>query len=315
MLDAGVANMLHIFCGAQHLHTDFFTTVLLTKLCHLIQMKVGHVLRDARALLSSQLSVKKARLVTWSAAPLSKQIRTGEHLLEESPAFSSSADPHATLARVALRRRPVSVTVASRKFEVERGDGGNDAGAGDREQQADYCRQRVMSATPTRTSQLGAGRDLISKARRLRPRARSAMSSIARGEIDEDRLPGTARCARTELEDGDSTTIDIKDTVWGSLSSGNGFGPGRAKPPGAFVFVPQIEGELTRPTTSQSDRKSSPDPAQSSSSPDKFLMETTAWDDLDQKFDDLYQRDVSLLQGQPGGEPPSMTSGVRPGPC
>lgn len=238
----------------QNLHVGFLTTGLPT------QMKVGQVLRDARALLSSQLNVKKARLVTWSAAPLSEKIRTSEHLLKESPVVLSILDSMCeTLSRVALRRnRPESVMVYSRKFQVERG-----AGIGARvegREQGNYRLERAMSAIPARVPQLGFG----GPGKLNRPRAQSAMASVgsasvASHDIDLDPL------AKDEVG---RATIDIKDTVWGSLSSFSGLGRT------ITTLVPEIEGEMTRPTTSQSDRKSACPASLCPSSPGPSLLDS-----------------------------------------
>jgi hypothetical protein len=227
------------------------------------------VLRDAQALLSSQLSVKRARVATWSAAPLSEKIRTGEHLLKESPVFCGS--PYSTcgtLSRDALRRnRSASVMVISRKLEVERG------AVVDARAQGNGYWESAMSAIPARASQLGFGGSCNSN----RPRARSAMASVgsapvASRDIDVDqRLDasmaedkdggGTIPCLYVARGQGKQVksfrpSIDIKDTIWGSLSSFSGLGAGRANLLSAPLCVPEIEGEMTRPTTSQSDRKS-----------------------------------------------------------
>lgn len=237
-------------------------------------MKVRQALRDARTLLSSQLSVKRARVVTWSAAPLSEKIRTGEHLLKENPVFCGSPDSMCgTLSRDPLRcNRPASVMVAPRKLEVKGG------AVVDARAQGNCPWESAMSAMPARASQIGFG----GSGKADRPRARSAMASVGSGpvasrDIDVDqRLDAEDSMAEDMAEDEDSggtipslyvprgqgkhaksfrLSMDIKYTVWGSLSSFNGLGAGRANPP-APLCVPEIEGEMIRPTTSQSDRKS-----------------------------------------------------------
>jgi hypothetical protein len=286
------------------------------------------VLRDARALLSSQLSVKRARVATSSAAPLSEKIRTGEHLLKESPVFCGS--PYSmcgTLSRDALRRnRPASVMVTSRKLEVDRG-AIVDTGA-----QGNCYWESAMSAIPARASQLGFG------GRGKKTRARSAMASVgsapvASCDIDVDQRLDTSMA---EDEDGGGTipclyvargqgkyvksfrpSIDIKDTVWGSLSSFSGLGAG-ANPP-APLCAPEIEGEMTRPTTSQSDRKS----ACSSSLPSSPRPSLLDSEDRLQPFAALAadasanpglkkMREIPALDRLHEG---ALTAGVRPYSC
>jgi len=237
-------------------------------------MKVGQVLQDARALLSSQLSVKKARVVTWSAAPLSEQIRTGEHLLKESPAFCGSPDSMCrTLSRDALRRtRPASVMVASRKGERGAVDDARAQGRG----QGNCHWERAMSAIPSttrsRASQLGFG----GSGKDNKPRARSAMASVGSAPVASCDIDVDQRLDASMSEDGDGggtipslydprgqgkhaksvrPSIGIKDTVWGSLSSFSGLEAGRVDTPSP-LWVPESEGEITRPATSQSDRRS-----------------------------------------------------------
>ena len=227
------------------------------------------MLRDARALLSSQLSVKRARVATSSAAPLSEKIRTGEHLLKESPVFCGSPDSMCgTLSRDALRRnRPASVMVTSRKLEVDRGP------VVDARAQGNCYWESAMSAIPARASQLGFG----GRGKKNRPRARSAMASVGSAPVASCDIDVDQRldASMAEDEDGGGTipcvyvargqgkhvksfrpSIVIQDTVWGSLSSFTGLGAGRANLLSAPLCVPDIAGEMTRPTTSQSDRKS-----------------------------------------------------------
>ena len=294
-------------------------------------MKVGQVLRDARALLSSQLSVKRARVATWSAAPLSEKIRTGEHLLKESPVFCGSPDSMCgTLSRDALRRnRPASVMVTSRKLEVDRGP------VVDARAQGNCYWESAMSAIPARASQLGFG----GRGKKNRPRARSAMASVGSAPVASCDIDVDQRldASMAEDEDGGGTipclyvargqgkyvksfrpSIDIKDTVWGSLSSFSGLGAGRANPP-APLCVPEIEGEMTRPTTSQSDRKS----ACSSSLPSSPRPSLLDSEDRLQPFAALAadasaspglkkMREIPALDHLHEG---ALTAGVRPYSC
>ena len=190
------------------------TTAQCMHIAHMyVQMRIGRVLRDARALSESQLRVQEARLVAWSANPIKHRIETSKLLLAADPyqlstmhslnpaAFPlnhvSSTPPcsHAELEFDLLHpwqchRRPSSVAAASasRKFAVARR-------AREMQWQEEEDAGRSVSGMRRRGV---AGSGGASDDGALRSQSESALSDVTR-KSSSSRMRGTRVAASVEV--------------------------------------------------------------------------------------------------------------------